>query len=215
MILRDDLTEEQLANLSVRGTDEEKRAVAMHPNASLETLLYLSKIDFADDVDRNPLLPLYIESGFDDIVKILEKIAEQTQRGERLEELASSVWLDVRYGVAMNANTTPATLSFLANDKEMYVRRGVAENESTHPTTLSFLAKDQKDYVRRGVASNANTHPTTLSILAKDLDEYVCLRVAENANTPKTTLSLLAKDKSRAVSRSARSTLTKLKKADP
>ena len=167
MTLDDDLTEEQLAKLARVGTDEEKRAVAKHPNASLQTLLYLSKIDFADDVDRNPLLPLYIESGFDDIVKILEKIAEQTQRGERLEELASSIWNDVRFGVANNESTSPATLFLLAKDKEKDVRTAVASNESTPPDILSLLAKDPEEDVRRGVARNKSTSTDTLTLLAK------------------------------------------------
>ena len=161
MILDDDLTEEQLAKLARVGTDEEKRAVAKHPNASLQTLLYLSKIDFADDVDRNPLLPLYSESGFDDIVKILEKIAEQTQRGERLEELASSIWNDVRFGVANNESTSPATFSLLAKDKEEVVRRAVAWNSGTPPDKISILAKDKSREVSRSARS-------TLAKLKKD-----------------------------------------------
>ena len=154
MTLDDDLTEEQLAKLAREGTDEEKQAVARHPNTSLQTLLYLSKIDFAEEVDKNPLLPLYIESGFDEIVKILENVADQTERGERLEELASSVWNDVRYGVAKNANTPPDILSLLANDHVCEVCRATAENENTPSAILSILANDQSISVHRAAQAN-------------------------------------------------------------
>ncbi len=241
MTLADDLTEEELAELAENGTDEEKRVVAKHPNTGLHTLSYLAENGFAEDVDQNPMMLLHIEGGSDTVVSILMKIAEQTQRGERLEELASSIWNDVRScvadnkststatlfllakdedwsvrrGVAWNSSTPPDTLSFLDKDKEAYVRRGVASNANTPPTTLSLLAKDKNEYVRHSVAINVNTPPATLSILAKDKEEYVRTGVASNENTTPTTLSILAKDKSREVSRSARSTLAKLKKDRP
>lgn len=51
MILRDDLSEEDLAKLAEKGTFEEKRAVARHPNTSLQTLLLLSQDGFVEDVN--------------------------------------------------------------------------------------------------------------------------------------------------------------------
>ncbi len=172
--LDDDLTEEELASLAEEGTDDEMQAVALHPNASLQTLSYLARRGFAKDVDQNPLLPLYIEMGSDEVVWILENVAEQTQRGERLEELATSSWNDVRSGVARNTKTPTTTLSLLAKDPERVVRRGVATNANTPQATLSLLAKDQDMDVRRRVASNStNTSPETLSILAKDKEDVV------------------------------------------
>ncbi len=215
MDLHDDLTEEELASLAEEGTDDEMQAVARHPNASLQTLNYLARRGFAKDVDQNPLLPLYIEMGSDEVVWILENVAEQTQRGERLEELATSIWNDVRSGVARNTKTPTTTLSLLAKDPERVVRRGVATNVNTPQATLSLLAKDQDEYLRRGVATNANTPQATLSLLAKDQDMDVRRRVASNStNTSPETLSILAKDKEDVVRKTARATLAYLKKAD-
>lgn len=214
MDLHDDLTEEELASLAKEGTDDERQAVARHPNASLQTLSYLARRGFAEDVDQNPLLPLYIEVGSDEVVSILATIAEQTQRGERLEELATSIWNDVRSGVARNAKTPTTTLSILAKDPDENVRRGVANNVSTSTDTIILLAKDPDEEVRRGVVWHDSTPPATLSILAKDQDEYIRNRVASNCRTSPETLAILAKDKSRNVSRSARYTLDKLEKAD-
>ncbi len=188
MTLDDNLTEEELAKLAKDGSNEEKSAVAVHPNASLQTLLFLANQGWAEDVEQNPLLPLYLEIGSDEVVSILATIAEQTQRGERLEELASSIWDEVRCSVAENESTPPATLSLLAKDKEEGVRHCVAWNSSTPPDTLSFLAKDLDEDVRRGVGRNENTPQATLSILAKDKQWSI-------RDAARTTLNKLEDDK--------------------
>ena len=90
MILDDDLTEAELAKLAKDGSREERFAVAMHANADLQTLLFLCKKGFAQDVDKNPLLPFHIEAGSKDVIYVLENIADQTRDRERLDELASS-----------------------------------------------------------------------------------------------------------------------------
>lgn len=235
----DDLTEEQLAELAEEGTDEEKRAVAKHHNANLETLLSLCYEGFVDDVDQNPLLPLHIEVGSENAVKILTQIAEQTEREERLEELASSVWMKVRQGVASNRFTPTQCLAILANDPAGNVRYGVAHNESTLAETLNLLATDVdenvrscvagnegtlsdtltllcKDHywaVRSNVAKNFHTLPDVLVILSKDVEKPVLRGVAENEHTPPDVLSNLTKENSQYVREAARATLEKLKNA--
>ncbi len=67
----DDLSEEELAELAYNGTDEEMRAVAMHPNASLNTLLLLAEKGFAQDVDQNPLLILHVEGASYEAIDLL------------------------------------------------------------------------------------------------------------------------------------------------
>ncbi len=156
MTLDDDLTEEDLAGLAEDGTDEEKQAVARHPNASLQTLLYLAETGFHDDADDNPLLPLHIEVASDEVVFLLEKIAEKTKRVERLEEMASSVWDGVRYHVAMNAKTPLVSLAILAKDDHWNVRRGVAWNSNTPLDTLFILAKDKQWSVRDAARTTLN-----------------------------------------------------------
>ncbi len=197
----DDLTEEELAELAENGTDEEKRAVARHPNANLETLLSLCYEGFVDDVDQNPLLPLHIEVGSENAVKILEQIAEQTEREERLEELASSVWMKVRQGVAANRFTPTQCLAILAKDPEVNVRYSVAENESTLAETLSLLATDVDESVRSRVAANEGTLSDILTLLYKDHSWAVRSNVAENFHTPQNVLYILAKDESATVRR--------------
>ncbi len=184
----DDMTEEELDELASKGTNEDKRAVAVHPNTSLKTLRYLSQIGFFDEVDQNPLILLHIESGSAfDVAHILVNIADKTKRPERLEELASSNWVDVRRNVSWNDNAPPQCLVMLAKDENLDVRYGVARNRSTPPDTLSVLAKDQ--------------------------DDQVVLAVAKNVNTPLATLTLLTKHESRDVCDAAKTTLAKLQKA--
>ncbi len=146
MILDEDLSEGELHLLAHRSC-EQRRAVARHPNANLRTLLLLAKDGFAQEVDQNPMLLLHIEAGSDEVIKILENIAKQTQQGERLTELASLIWNDVRRGVADNKSTPPATLSLLAKDQDDEVRGRVARNPRTPPEILSLLAKDKYWYV--------------------------------------------------------------------
>lgn len=62
MKLDDDLTEQDLDKLvNDGGSDEVRRAVARHPNTSLETLRYLAINGFAEEVDQNPLFLIYVE----------------------------------------------------------------------------------------------------------------------------------------------------------
>ncbi len=239
MILDDDMSEEHLAKLADHGTDDEKCAVARHPNASLLTLLYLAREGFVDDVDENPLLPLHVEVGSNNVVQILVEIAEKTKRTDRLEELSSSSWDDVRCQVATNEMTTPRSLEILAKDENGNVRRCVAINESTPSYLLGLLAKEQDWYirycvsenlnapaplliqlskdvnesVRMGVSKNPHTPPEVLASLAKDFDKNVRRGVAENLNTPLVTLSKLEKDDIPYVGYEAKATLAKIKKA--
>ncbi len=188
------MTEEELDDLAARGTDEEKRAVAKHPNASLQTLLSLAREGIAEDVDQNPMLLLYVEAGSSEAIKILERVAEQTNRKERLGELATSLWMDVRRGVARNTNSAPSILMFLSEDENWTVRHDVARNMNTPPDILVLLAKDTIKDVRRCVADNANTPVDTLVFLAEDDDNVRC-GVASNASTPPAILAILAEDK--------------------
>jgi hypothetical protein len=203
----DSLTAEDLARLALTGTKEDKQAVARHPNASLQTLLDLAIGGFAEDVDHHPLMPLYIEVGSDEAIKILIKVASQTTRAERLDELANSVWTEVRTGVSSNENTRPATLARMISDHHRFVRGLVARNNNTPTDILAILAKDPEDYVRFGVPQNENTSPDILAILAKDPESDVRYFVACNIKTPKAAMVILAKDINWAVRSKANSTL--------
>ncbi len=194
MTLDDDLTEEELAKLAKDGSNEEKSAVARHPNTSLETLLTLAEGMFAEEVDQNPMLPLYVETGSEDAIEILAKVAEQTRQKERLDELASSVWAKVRFYVAKNKKTNPRTLHLLAQDKDAEVRIAVSHNDNTEKESLVLLANDE-DAARVGAARNRNTPPESIEKLAKDRDRYVRRIVAMNDFTPASVLTMLAKDR--------------------
>ncbi len=196
----DEMTEEELGVLAKHGTDEEKRAVARHPNASLETLLALAIEGFALDVDQNPMFLFYVEDGASTAIRILETVAEQTTKEERLRELTAFSSSDVRRAVAMNPNTPPDSLLQLAKDEVWKVRHDVAYNANTHPGTLLILAKDIVEDVRRRVADNSNTPVAILIELSKD-DNFVRVGVAMNANTPPTILATLAENKASTVRR--------------
>jgi hypothetical protein len=116
MNLDENLTEEELDKLAKEGTNDEKCAAARHPNASLQTLLSLAKI-YYDEVDQNPLLPLYIEVGSEEAIMILVYIARYTARDNRLYELAMSIWPKVRCEVAWNESTPVELRQILTKDK--------------------------------------------------------------------------------------------------
>ncbi len=179
MKLDDDMTEEELDRLATDGTQEEMRAVAMHPNSSLQSLRYLASIGFAEDVDQNPLMLLHIEIGSQDVIRILENIAEQTNRAERLTELSSSDSIQIRRAVAWNKNTPSKELAILAKEKHQPIRLGVAGNEGSSPDTLAVLAMDNDKNVRWRVANNVYTKPEVLNFLVNDKDQNVrqCARV--------------------------------------
>jgi 3-methyladenine DNA glycosylase AlkC len=148
-----DLTEDDLDRLA-QGTDEEKRLAARHPATRLATLLALAEDNFADEVDENPMLLFYVEGDQEEAILILQYLAWQTKRVERLEELASYCDNDVRRGVSRNANTSMATLKHLAKDKDEFVRRGVAMNASTPVATLEQLAKGKELFVSEPAKEN-------------------------------------------------------------
>jgi hypothetical protein len=169
----DGLSEDELASLARVGTSEEQRAVARHPNTSLRTLLFLARMGFAEEVDQNPLLLLHIEGGSEDAVLILIRLAEQTNRPQRLVELACSPWKDVRLYVSWNDSTPSEAISILSKDESADVRRGVARNEKTPKSILSLFSKDPDLYVRRGTANNHSTPSEALTLLAMDGNEDV------------------------------------------
>ncbi len=189
----DSMTEDELDNLAVNGTDEERRAVARHPCSSLHTLLYLAEGGLAEEVEQNPMMPLYLEVGSADAIGILVEIAEQTKRPERLEELSYSIWEQVLYQVAWNNHTPLTVLARLAKDENEYLRRGVAKNPNSTPDILDLLSKDKVANVRDGVASNKNSPPKVLMRLAKDNDFGVLRCVAKNTSSSPEVLSILAK----------------------
>lgn len=161
------LTEDELDKLAAFGTDEEKRAVARHPNASLQTLLYLAHEGFVDEIDQNPLIIFHFENGSFDAVILLQIIADKTNRPERLQELACSNFVHVRKNVAWNRNTPRTSLSMLANDENTCVRYGIACNINTPKDVLSVLAEDKDESIRHAVAKNASAPIGTLTLLSK------------------------------------------------
>ncbi len=210
MTLDDDLTEEELTKLAQKGRTEEKRAVARHPNASLMTLLFLSKEGFYDDVDQNPLLLLHVEAGSNDAVQILEYIAYRTARRERLIELSGSIFKDVINQVARNVNTPTFILAKLAKDKNHEVRVGVAYNKNVSIEILSALINDGEWDVRLGVAKNEMTSGDMLSMLANEDNFLIRRAVAKNEKTKIDILLQLAKDEEDPVSAAAEKTLAKI-----
>lgn len=190
----DDLTEEEMDALAEEGTEEEKRAIAMHPNASIEALYSLAQQGFADYVDKNPLLIFHEESGSFRAPQIISMIAIQTEDVDRLVELSAHNSKDVRHAVACNSRTPKQIIALLSKDSDNFVRAGVAMNESAPPKILSLLAKDRDPNVRFHIATNANTPVDVLSRLAKDRDGHVRRKIASNERTPRVELSILAKD---------------------
>jgi hypothetical protein len=213
MILSDELTEQELDEMVLQGTREERRAIAKHPNASLQNLLTLAQMGFAEDVEKNPLLLLHVEGASEAGVEILVEIARQTTREERLEELASSSWQEVRRAVAWNKSTPALAFFSLARDESEFVRRIVARNSMVPSELLTLLSKDDVDEVREGVASNTRTRQDTLEILAKDPNDYVRIGVAKNPIARQDTLRLLINDESEHIRMAAKASLAKLRKA--
>lgn len=58
----------------------------------------------------------------------------------------------VRFGVAINKNTSPYDLKALSKDDNAMVRFGVASNSRVHPLILDELMNDKNEFVR-GLAS--------------------------------------------------------------
>jgi hypothetical protein len=152
MILPDDLSEEDLTRISWDGTDDEKRAVARHPNTNVHTLLFLARKGFVEEADQNPLMLLHVEAGSPDVVLLLVEIASKTTRPERLEELASSPWVAVRSRAAWNKHMPPAMLAILGKEHSE-VLYAVAGNVNTPMDTLTLLSRS-KDYVVRKYAND-------------------------------------------------------------
>ena len=67
----------------------------------------------------------------------------------------------------------PPVLELLAKDADVDVRGGVAQNAQTPTPVLELLAKDADVDVRMHVAQNAQTPTAVLELLAKDADAYV------------------------------------------
>ncbi len=215
MILPEDLNEEALKGLANEGMAAERSLVARHPNASLQTLLFLAQIGFADEVYENPLMPLYIEGGSDEVVLILVRLAEQTKSPERLQELASSGWGQVRLYVAWNDNTPLEVLLLLSEDESADVRSHVAKNSKSTPEMLLFFSKDESHYVRHKVALNVKTPPEALTSLAKDPNESVRRGLLLNIRVPLEALSILIMDENQAIRYDAHTILNKRKKVHP
>lgn len=193
MILDDDLTEDELAEWAKHGSSEEKRAVALHPNASLNTLLELARDGFHDEVDQNPLLLLHVETGSYKAGMILEEIAKKITRRERLEELSTSLFLDVRSAVSSNKSTPSSALKILSKDENWGVRRNVAEHENSDLETILSLVDDPDQYVRAGVCCNEKTPVSVLdSMSKKDNRPIVLMRISYNKNTSLKVLGRLA-----------------------
>jgi hypothetical protein len=97
--------------------------------------------------------------------------------------------------LASNPNTSPETLTLLADDEDSVVRFWVAKNPNTSPETLDRLANDENYLVRRAVATNPKALPETLDRLANDKNWSVRRAVATNPKALPETLDLLANDK--------------------
>lgn len=191
--LPDDISEEELDKLAKAGTDDEKRAVARHPSTSLRTLIDLA-MDFAEDVDENPMLLLYLEQGEEDALDILQFIGEQTKNLDRLRELATNSSDRARQGVAWNRKCPAEILEKLSTDKKKIVRMMVASNPGTPQNILRRLSKDSDNRVRRSVSTNNNTAIEILESLANEDDTHIRSGVAANKSAPDRILVQLAGD---------------------
>lgn len=99
---------------------------------------------------------------------------------EKLEALAQSAEVDLRFRVGRNGSTSETILRGLATDKYAKVREGVARNESAPTDVLTALALDRSKTVRDAVARN----PTTPLDLKKLLARGTTPQLQRIENTP-------------------------------
>lgn len=193
--LPDNMTEEELEAFAIEGSAEQRRAVAIHTNTAFSFLIKLSEAGFADDVDLNPMTPIYIETNPDQGRVLLEFIAQQSTRPDRLLELSTSHHDDVRAGVASNRNTPTEVLVSFASDEYWFLRAQVAVNANTPSDVAARLVHDPDESVRARIADTTED-PRTLEILSTDESEYVRQAVSINKKTPLDVLKRLKGDPS-------------------
>lgn len=169
----DDLTEEELHELARGGVFEEKRMVALHPNAHPATLLFLSRQGFWSEIDQNPMLHLYVEIQDGTAMMTLGVIAEKTDDLNRLGELALFNSCPVLNGVASNPRATPEMLVELVKSSYQTVLALVGSHKNTPESVLNNLSNSSDWIVRMQVASNKNASTEIIRKLSKDKEKGV------------------------------------------
>jgi hypothetical protein len=84
--------------------------------------------------------------------------------------MANDTTARVRYGVALNPNTSEIALASLARDASRDVRAMVARNPSTPEALLDELARDSRSHVRVSLARNPACPQRLLRRLLQDSD---------------------------------------------
>ena len=104
-----------------------KMRLASHPAASPQTLMKLSRHDWAS---------------------IVARVAENPNtEQEALSRLACHAHPDVRIALTENPNTPSSTLAILADDKNADVRYSLAANHNVPDSVLQQLCADENPYV--------------------------------------------------------------------
>lgn len=194
LLLDDDLSEEELGRIAKVGSNEEKQAVALHPNTSLKTLLFLSRQGFAEDVEQNPMFLFHLEAHRKDAIEVLVAVAGQTKNPNRMLEFTHSPHEEIRAGLSRNESITPDILDIMAEDSSDDVRFYVCRAPGMKPSTFYKLYQDSSVSVRVGIASNPETPEELIDVLAKDDNSNVRWSVVDRENVSLGILELLSRD---------------------
>lgn len=118
-----------------------------------------------------------------------------------LDELADSLFSQVRATVALNPNTSPRTLQRLAGDADIEVRVAAARNQRMPTAALAVLAADPWQPVRSWAAVHVSTPPQVLEQLLGDRGSLVRACAASNPTTPAGAVAALVADRAITVRR--------------
>lgn len=211
-----------LSELARAAQSTVRRAVAMNPNASPETLMALAA-EFPDEFFANPAFSLFLlenpswfsEMPEDTTAKLVShpampagllieatrhrafyvrRAAAQNPRlsPELLVELAEKQ--SFYEEVAGNPNAPPTYLDALAGHDWVAVRLAVAKNPRVSESALRRLANDGDLKVRRASIGNPAASERLLASLSTHESALVRLAVAESERTPREVLARLEND---------------------
>lgn len=178
---------ETLANLAKDSNPYVLMEVSKNVNSTQEILRQIDKDDeyFRTLLLGTSSLSLSPETEALLVAHTLDTTSEDSYDTKALVALAKEYWELVRLDVdiAANQNTSPKTLSKLAQDKDIEISTLVAKNLNLLPAVLESLAKDKSAIVQLRVAENMNTLPKTLEKLARNDDRAIRKGVAKNPNS--------------------------------
>jgi hypothetical protein len=211
-LAQDPQTPPELLTRLVQSPNEEiARAAMRNPNLPRETLFQFAA-SYPGEFAQNPALPLILLEDTpkqaltlqallaliehdvpEELLRLLLSAAPldiQRQIVPRISSEKVLSWLAksdagiVRAYVALNANTSPATLSDLSADPMMPVRKEVARNRRTPPEILESLSKETHNQILLPIAAHPNTNLATIERLIALNRPRIRRSLATNPNTP-------------------------------